>query len=127
MVGIKANPCYRDDFENIQCSLRFLPTVFTVTVNVTDRSIIVAAHNTAANATAPSDPDPTGVLVNNTILSLEFLSKMSPSIYTSVLGDAFSYNLNTTKKAFPLMAVSEAQLNATEASFEAILDDILGA
>ena len=120
MVGIRATSWYEDDFNNIQCSLKFVPTVFTVTVNVVNQSIVVTANDTAT-----PDPDPTGVLVNNTVLSLEFLSKMSPSLYVSVLGDAFSYNLNTTQ-AFSGMARPEAALRATEASFEAILDDILG-
>ena len=120
MVGIRATSWYEDDFINIQCSLKFVPTVFTVTVNVVNQSIVVTANDTAA-----PDPDPTRLLVNNTVLSLEFLSKMSPSLYVSVLGDAFSYNLNTTQ-AFSGMARPEAALRATEASFEAILDDILG-
>ena len=120
MVGIRATSWYEDDFNNIQCSLKFVPTVFTVTVNVENQTIVVTANDTAT-----SDPDPTGLLVNNTVLSLEFLSKMSPSLYVSVLGDAFSYNLNTTQ-AYSGFARHEAALRATEASFEAILDDILG-
>ena len=120
-VGIRATSWYEDDFDNIQCSLEFVPTVFTVVVDVTDRVIVVTANDTAT-----TDPDPTGLLKNNTILSLEFLSKMSPSLYVSILGDAFSYNLNTTKQVFPDMARPDAALRATQASFEAILDDILG-
>ena len=120
MVGIRATSWYEDDFNNIQCSLKFVPTVFTVTVNVLNESIVVTANDTAT-----PDPDPTGLLVNNTVLSLEFLSKMSPSLYVSVLGDAFSYNLNKTQ-ALSGMARHKAALRATEASFEAILDDILG-
>ena len=120
-VGIRATSWYEDDFDNIQCSLEFVPTVFTVAVNVTDRVIVVTAKDTAT-----TDPDPTGLLKNNTVLSLEFLSKMSPSLYVSILGDAFSYNLNTTKQVFPDMARPDAALRATKASFEAILDDILG-
>ena len=119
-VGIRATSWYKDDFNNIQCSLKFVPTVFTITVNVVDQSILVRAVDTPT-----PDPDPTGLLVNNTVLSLEFLSKMSPSLYVSVLGEAFSYNLNTTQ-AFSSMARPEAALRAIEASFEAILDDILG-
>ena len=50
---------------------------------------------------------------------------MSPSLYISVMGDAFQYNANSTQTRFPTMARSEAVLRATEDSFEAILDDIL--
>ena len=124
MVGIKATSWYKDDFDNITCSLEFVPTVFTVTVNAANKTIVVTVNDTAT-----SDPDPTGLLVNNTVLSLEFLSKMSPSLYVSVLGDAFSYNLNTTidtTEDLSSMTRPEAALKATEASFEAILDDILG-
>ena len=121
MVGIRAGSWYKDDFDNIQYSLKFVPTVFGVSVDVVDQVLVVTANHTAIN-----DPDPTRRLVNNTVLSLNFLSKMSPSLWVSVLGDAFSYNLNTTKQAFPDVARPDAALRATEASFEAILDDILG-
>ena len=89
-------------------------------MNVVNQSIVVTAKDTAT-----PDPDPTRLLVNNTVLFLEFLSKMSLSLYVSVLSDAFSYNLNITQ-TFSGMARPEAALRATEASFEAILDDILG-
>lgn len=121
MVGITATSWYEDDFNNIQCSLKFVPTVFTVAVDVMTQSIVVTA-----NGTDTADHDPTRVPVNQTVLSLGFLSKMSPSLYVSVLGHAFSYNLNTTQ-TLSGMARPEAALRATEASFEAILDDILGA
>ena len=120
-VGIRATSWYKDDFDNIQCSLEFVPTVFTVTVNVTRQSI-----NVTAKGTTTTDPDPTDLLKKNTVLSLKFLSTMSLSLYVSVLGDAFSANLNTTKQNFPDMAPPDAALRATEDSFEAILDDILG-
>ena len=120
-VGISATSWYKDDFDNIQCSLEFVPTVFTVTVDVTNQSIVVTANDIATK-----DPDPTGLLKNNTVLSLKTLSTMSLSLYVSVLGDAFSYNLNTTKQVYSDMSRGDAALRATEASFEAILDDILG-
>ena len=120
-VGIKATSWYKDDFDNITCSLEFVPTVFTVAVNVTSKSINVTAGDTNI-----ADPDPTQILKKNTVLSLKFLSTMSLSLYVSVLGDAFSANLNTTKQVFPDMARHDAALRATQDSFEAILDDILG-
>lgn len=121
MVGIRATSWYADDFDHVQCSIDFIPTVFTVTANVTNSSITVIHLDRAT-----TDPDPTGVLMKHTMLSLEFLSKMSSSLYVSVLGEAFSSNLNATLNSTQHTTRAEAALRATEASFEAILDDILG-
>lgn len=121
MVGIRATSWYADDFDHIQCSIDFIPTVFTVTANVTNSSITVTHLDRAT-----MDPDPTRVLVDHTVLSLNYLSKMSSSLYVSVLGEAFSSNLNATLNSTQHTTRAEAALKATEASFEAILDDILG-
>lgn len=122
IVGITATAWYAKDYHNLQCPLDFIPTKFTVSANVSS-SIIVRS-----NGTATIEPDPTGLLVSNTFLSLEFLFNMSPSlyIYAPVVGDAFQYNVNTANKLFHKLTRSEAVLRAIEALFEAILDDILG-
>ena len=53
---------------------------------------------------------------------------MSPSLYVSVVGEAFQNNVNITRNSssYGIMTPREAGLRATEASFEAILVDILG-
>lgn len=124
MVGIAAIAWHSGHFANLECSLEFIPTRFTVTANVTNSSITVVK----SSGSAATDPEPTGLLVNNTVTSLHFLSKMSPSLYVSVMGDAFEYNVNTTYKssAYGNLTRREAGLRATEASFEAIINDILG-
>ncbi|KAF6219223.1 hypothetical protein HO133_005048 [Letharia lupina] len=124
MVGIAATAWYTGDFANSECSLEFIPTRSTVTANVTNSSITVVK----SSGSAATDPEPTGLLVNNTVTSLHFLSKMGPSLYVSVMGDAFEYNVHTTYKssAYGNLTRREVGLRATEASFDAILDDILG-
>ena len=60
-----------------------------------------------------------------TVLSLKFLSTMSSSLYVSVLGETFSSNLNATMISTQYTKRAETAFRAIEASFEAILDDIL--
>lgn len=112
MVGIAATACYSGDFANLECSLEFIPTRSTVTANVTNSSITVVK----SSGSAATDPEPTGLLVNNTVTSLHFLSKMGPSLYVSVMGDAFQYNVHTTYKssAYGNLTRREAGLRAIE-------------
>lgn len=120
VVAIAATAWYRNDFSNLTCSLEFHPTKFTVSVNATNTSITVTSNDNTTTG-----PDPKGHLVRDTIRSLHFLSRLSPSLYISVMGDAFQSNANSIQMRFPTMARPEAVLRATEDSFEAILDDIL--
>ena len=124
MVAVAASGWYTEDFDNVECSIEFNPTRFIVNSNVTDSSITVVNSNSSTT----TELEPTGRLVTNIVRSLHFLSKMSPSLYVSVMGDAFQYNVNITRNSssYGIMTPREAGLRATEASFEAILDDILG-
>ena len=122
-VGIAATVQYASDFDNTLCSLNFAPTNFTVQANVANRSIIVTRQN---NST--TDFDSKGHLAASAVLSLRYLSRMTASLYLSVLGEAMQYAVNTTRNSdsFRDEDPSKAGLAAIEASFEAILDDILG-
>ena len=88
MVGIRAQNLYAHDFDHIQCSIDFIPTVFKVTANATNtNNSITVTQSDRAND--PTRPGPTGTLMNLTVHSLQLLSTMSSSLYLPVLGEAF--------------------------------------
>ncbi|KAH6851463.1 hypothetical protein BKA58DRAFT_425008 [Alternaria rosae] len=120
MVGIVASATY-DDFNNVQCDITFTPKIFSVNVNATTRSI-VASPLTDANGPGP---DPTGHLQSNSVYSLNLLARMSTSLYTSILGDALAYNLNTLQ-AEAGEDNTTAVSRSVEESFMAVLDSVLG-
>lgn len=115
------------EFNQTQCNVEFAASAFGVVANLTSKQIKVDP-----NMTAISD----GRVVNATITfnamnSLNLLSRMSSSLYTSILGDALRRNLmsvagvnsSTTTAIVP----SSSVLMSVQDSFTAMLDDILGA
>jgi len=120
MVGIVASAMY-DDFHNVQCDITFSPRIFSVNVNATTRSIV---SSPLTDASGP-DPDPTGHLQSNAVYSLNLLARMSTSLYTSILGDALAYNLNTFK-AEAGEDNTTVVFRSVEESFMAVLDSVLG-
>jgi hypothetical protein len=94
-------------------------------VNVTEQSIIVAS---CPNCTEIVDIEPLGRLMDDTIWSLNLLSRMTPSLYESVLGNTLARNVQTLLARPSLnmtMTTEEATLSAIADSFTAMIDDIL--
>jgi hypothetical protein len=120
MIGITSSPIY-GNFTNIQCSVTFTPTVFEVSVNQTSSFIYV--DKTSLQAV---DIEPSGHLKKNTIWSINLLSRMSTSLYMSVLGHSLQLNLITMLRRYNTTDYQQAALRSTEESFNAVLDDILG-
>lgn len=120
VVGMAATAWYKPQLSEVLCSIEFAPTKFRITANVTDSSIIVSSDGNVTQGL-----EPPVLFVQNAVKSLHFLSKMSHSLYVSVLGDTFQTNINTTISRYPEKDPKEAALEAIGASFEAILDDIL--
>jgi hypothetical protein len=120
MIGITSSPIY-GNFTNIQCSVTFTPRVFTVSVNQT--ASLITVNTTDLRAT---DMEPSWHLKKNAIWSVNLLSRMSTSLYISVLGEALQQNLEATRSRYETLNTSEGALRSTQDSFEAILDDILG-
>ncbi|KAI4931792.1 hypothetical protein J4E85_004389 [Alternaria conjuncta] len=120
MVGIVASAMY-GNFSNLQCEITFSPRLFSIDVDGILQTIVVSPVG-SSNAV---DPEPTGHLQSNAVYSLNLLSRMSTSLYVSVLGDTLAYNLETL--ANTVRALDETTiLRATEESFVAMLDNILG-
>ena len=121
MIAVAAgNRLYRE-LDQIQCEVFFTPTVFDVTVNRIERSIAVEALPSAE----AEDIDPSGHLRANVMHSINLLSRMSPSLYVSVLGETLNRNLERMQKQRPTLNITEAVTSAVADSFTAIIDDIL--
>ena len=121
MIAVAAgNRLYRE-LDQIQCEVFFRPTVFDVTVNRIQRSIAVEALPSAE----AEDIDPSGHLRANVMHSINLLSRMSPSLYVSVLGETLNRNVERMQKQRPGLNITEAVTSAIADSFTAIIDDIL--
>jgi hypothetical protein len=111
---------YYTDFNQIQCDITFTPTLFEVFVNTTTKSIRVEPHH----GRPAVDPEPTGNLTFNVVASLNLLSRMSNSLYTSVRGDALETNRETVKQRLDRDDYLTTTASVSD-SFTAVMDDIL--
>jgi hypothetical protein len=125
MIGIAAGGQYTS-LNQTQCSVVFKPQGFDIFVNMTEQSISVTP---SPNITDIVDPEPTGSLMNNAMWSLNLLSRMSPSLYVSVLGNTLQNNVNNVLAAqdanMTEEEIEDATLGAISDSFTTILDSIL--
>ncbi|KAF9629211.1 hypothetical protein BFW01_g10414 [Lasiodiplodia theobromae] len=125
MIGIVASALY-GNFSNLQCDVVFAPQNFSVNVNHTSQVIAVSPDK----STVAVDIEPTGHLQSNAIRSINLLSRMTPSLYVSVLGEGLAYNLYSLMQqhnSTPSSSIDEEFIfTATEDSFMAMLDSVLG-
>ena len=107
----------------LQCTVAFAPTIFSVSVNASSHTINVTA---TTNTTAIAPIDRTNRLIFNTIESLNFLSRLSNTLYTSSIGDSLQTNIFNMASRHNSTTVTEDIISmATSDYFEAILDSIL--
>lgn len=126
MIAIAAGGSYAVAPANLnqtQCTVEFNPQAFAISVNVTSQTIVVTE---LSNTTEVIDIEPSGSLTNNAMWSLNLLSRMTPSLYESTLGNTLKKNVNTLL-ARPNLAMTDesATLLAISDSFTAMLDDVL--
>ena len=124
VILVTAGSSY-SDLNNTQCEVSFVPTLFTVSVEVANKLISVHPTNVTkiAGSTSPSF-DPTSGLADNVMNQINGLSMISTSLYTSVVGDALLTNIRsaTTNTS---STYSHAVLAAMADSFSMMVDDIL--
>lgn len=128
MIEVTASEIY-GDFNNIQCTVTFEPALFTINVNTTEQTINVSVADTPTGEIADIDQTGRGHLRRNAIWSVNLQSRMSTSLYVSVLGEALAHNLQTVSALSGSTDDNDdgaAALRATAESFTAMLDDILG-
>lgn len=121
MIAVAAGNRLYQELNQVQCEVFFKPTVFAVAVNRMQRSIIVEAQPSVE----AEDIDPNGHLRANVMHSINLLSRMSPSLYVSVLGETLNRNVERMQKQRPNLNETEAVTSAVAESFTAIIDDIL--
>lgn len=126
-IAIASGNTNYTEFNQTQCQIRFRPSAFNVTANITSAIITVAPADTTQEILDKNTPNAT--LTVNAINSVNLLSRMSSSLYTSILGDALLRNLAARSGVDPRTSdISDTTILASlEDSFTAVLDDILGA
>ncbi|KAI3395901.1 hypothetical protein diail_686 [Diaporthe ilicicola] len=126
MIGVVASEIY-GNFSNLQCRVTFEPTLFNVNVNNAEQTINVSVVDAPIRDVADIDQTGTGHLRSNAIRSVNLLSRMSTSLYVSILGEALTHNLQTVSaRVSDRNDGNDPAGDATADSFTAMLDDILG-
>ncbi|MCJ1468554.1 hypothetical protein MMC07_007183 [Pseudocyphellaria aurata] len=128
MIGVATTYGRYQNLNQTQCEVHFVPAEFVIAVNQTEGSISVESRN----SDAVRDIDPTGQLQFVIMNSVNFLARMSTSLYVSVLGDCLNRNFqakmsNAKQKKSSLTdeEVEEAATSSAADTFTAIIDDIL--
>lgn len=121
MIATAAGAHMYQALNQTQCEVFFNPTVFDIAVSRTNHSITVLPQRSLSARLI----DPTGHLPTNVIHSINLLSRMSLSLYVSVLGETLSRNVERMQKQQPHLAKSEAVTTAVAESFTVMIDDIL--
>ena len=121
MIVVAAGNRLYMELDQIQCEVFFRPMVFEVTVKEIQRSITVKAQ---ASVEA-EDIDLSAHLRANLMHSISLLSRLSPSLSVSVLGETLSHDIERMQKQRPDLNVTEAITSAVADSFTAIIDDML--
>lgn len=113
-------------FNQTQCSFTFIPAVFNVFINVTSRLIRVEERSTAT-LDRIENFEPTGNLTFSVVQSINLLSRMSNSLYVSVIGNALQTNVYNMESQLNTDSSenNSVLLAAVVDSFTAIIDDIL--
>ena len=110
---------------NVQCEVTFTPASFDVMVDVHAQNISVTPRTID---TPEVNIDPTGGLVNNTFMGLNFLSQILTTMYTGVLGDAFILNIEAVQNRGHHATMTESDITTGVAeSLELLLDEYFGA
>ena len=120
MIATAAGTNLYQDLNQTQCEVFFTPTAFNVSVNRTQQSITVEAKNSAE----VQDIESTGHLRANAMHSINLRSRMSPSLYVSVLGETLNRNVERMQKQKSFLSRTQTVLSAVAESFTTMIDDV---
>ncbi len=108
---------------NIQCEATFTPTHFHVAVDELAQNISVTP-TTEDNI----DIDNTGGLIKNTFMGVSFISQILTTMYTGILGDALTTNINAVRdRENHTTGTHNDSLTGLAESLEMLIDDYFGA
>lgn len=127
IVSIAAGSDYAA-LNSTQCTITFIPTAFTVVVNITARSISVSPLPSAELA-APNI-ESSGTLLTTATRQLAIISEDQTNFYQSLVGNSFlssisSYNISQNLSSS--LTQANSTLTGLENSLTSMIDDILGA
>ncbi|KAF2116069.1 hypothetical protein BDV96DRAFT_491909 [Lophiotrema nucula] len=122
-VGITAGESYAN-LNRTQCELSFTPTLFNVTVDLSNLNITVSPAN------AVQDFNPQRNITRTLVRQFELLSNDLTNLYVSLLGDALNasiaaYNMTRISASRDPFSESEATLAGLTNSITAMADDML--
>ena len=121
MIAVAAGTNLYQELDQTQCEVFFRPTAFAIAINRLQQSIVVEAQSSLE----AEDIGPTGHLRANFMHLITHLSRMSPSLYISMLGETLSRNVERMRKQRPRLNLTEAVTSGVAESFTTIIDDIL--
>ena len=113
-------------FNSTQCTVDFIPTNFAVSVNRTNSTIEVIPQDALDPAIATEDIDPTKSLVSITMRMLtSFSQHHACDVYTSLVGNTFQSNVQSTNPRFDAATNSTWNQSQTLRSVEDTLTSML--
>ena len=102
-------------FNSTQCIVDFVPTNFVVAVNRTNSTIEVISQDDSNTAIAAEDIDPSKSLITIAMrMPTSFSQHHACDIYTSLVGNAFESNVQSTISMFDAAAISNATWNQSQ-------------
>lgn len=127
-LAIAAGASYRP-LNATQCAVDFSPSLFSVSVSLTNRSISVEAINNSGD-TAITEPDPPRNLTRTLMRQFELIANDLTNIYESVLGAAFmssvaAWNLSLPGQSSNKQGDDHVVLQGLTNSITAMTDDML--
>lgn len=106
------------ELNQTQCEVHFIPQIFNVSANVTSKRI-----NIQPLESTNQELEPTRNLTSNAIQSINLLSRMSGSLYVSIIGDMLESNIKNMQSRQKVS--HNAATDAVADSFTAMIGDIL--
>lgn len=119
-------------FNSTQCTVDFIPTKFSVTVNHTDFTTNVTSSEDPIVGQEVEDIEPTKSLINITMhMPTSFSQQHACDLYTSLVGNTFESNIQSIIPAFNSRVPSTITMNRSETlrgvedTFTSMLDNSL--
>ncbi|KAL6718810.1 hypothetical protein ACLMJK_003044 [Lecanora helva] len=119
-------------FNQIQCSVNFVPTVFNVSVSRTKRLIEVTARQNSSLDAEPRDIESKGNLTTMAMrVPTSFSQQHACDLYSPLVGSTFTQNVQTMNSSFdPKTSNDDPQvrdlvLSSVEATLTSMLDNTL--
>ncbi|KAJ5982713.1 hypothetical protein N7451_012813 [Penicillium sp. IBT 35674x] len=121
MLAITTGQYNYTEFNRTQCSFTFMPTVFTISLNITEKPITVSPTDQI-----PDDSQlPPHNVTTSAVRSVNLLSRMTPALYVSVLGDSLQRNREARQIYSPKPDTDSIALSSVEDFFASVVDDSL--